>query len=715
MRRAERIAIATSAVAHPLVGAAPEPGLATALSGTLLSLLHGGPACYGQRRVGLHGCKQPTQDQRARFAVASRIATMTWRATGVHDASASLVPGRFTGAWPNSDSRSSPRQKSWKLAITDMTEGLEKAHEATSEGPEKAREATSGPPGNGPGVRRRLVRAAGRLLIVAAAMVAAMGALAGCASATWTIQPGPLPVGNLLSYANSDFEGHADFTPVHNAAISDSDVAFLHAHSLQDTVDHAGLSVFRLQKSDAIGVGGSNTYTLSAYVKLSSASRGQALRFGLACYAAPGRLLKWSYTPAMALVGERSWQYVEAQTTVPSRCGHVVGSPQLAFMGMAAGEAVNVDEVTLRPYRAALVMGAHGNTQDDGRLYSYTATDWLHTNDLLGPLQADKVFYDASMPLPSSWADPANNCYEIERALPRAAWPECVITYKVRESEAQIQSFLAGLPADQQVMMVWWQEPENDAFSGCPGAAGGNGPNFVCYFEQQSSEIRQAAAADGVTPQVLVAMDAETYAYHPRVGPGRNQALEGHYGEAARNGTSCSFIPPGSYVDVYLADQYAYDATSDLDAGPRERAYNWQDWLACVLPQNKPIGVAEYGVNPGDSNPSGTASAIAANASYLAALPTTTHEEMAMWALWDSAPGNWAIDNEPEAVSVWRAAVSQNGGASAAAAALRARRGHHGRDREASRSSRATASVLPGRPYSVPKKPPWWLESTFTF
>ena len=583
-----------------------------------------------------------------------------------------------------------------------------------TEGPTKAHETTLRPPGNAPGVRRRLGRAAGRLLTVAAAVVAAMGSFAGCASATWTAQPGPVPVGNLLSYANSDFEGHADFASVHNAAISDSDAAFLHSHSLQDAVGHAGVSVFRLQKGVAIGVGGGNTYTLSGYVKLSSASRGQALRFGLACHAAPGRLLRWSYTPTMALVGERSWQYVEAQTTVPSKCDHVVGSPQLAFTGMAAGEVVNVDEVTLRPYRAALVIGAHGDTANDGHLHSYTATDWLETNHVLGPLQSDKFFYNASTPLPSSWADPANNCYEIERALPRAAWPECVIAYKARESEAQLQSFLAGLPADQQVMMVWWQEPENDTFSGCPLAAGGNGPNFVCYFEQQSNEIRQAAAADGVTPQVLVAMDAETYAYHPLSSTGRNNALERHYGEAARNGTSCSFIPPSSYVDVYLADQYAYDATSDLDAGPRERAYNWQDWLACVLPQNKPIGVAEYGVNPGDSNPSGTASAMTANASYLTALPTTTHEEMAMWALWDSAPGNWAIDREPAAVSAWRAAATQNGGASAAAVVLKAQRGRHVRDRKALRSH-ATASVLPGRPYSLPRKPPWWLVSTFTF
>jgi hypothetical protein len=240
----------------------------------------------------------------------------------------------------------------------------------------------------------------------------------------------------------------------------------------------------------------------------------------------------------------------------------------------------------------------------------------------------------------------------------------------------------------------------------------------VCYFQQQSAEIRRAAAADGVTPQVLVAMDAETYAYHPLSDTEHNKSLKRARGKAARNGTSCLFIPPSSYVDVYLGDHYAYHATSDLDAGPGERAETWQNWLACVLPQNKPIGVAEYGVNPNDSNPSGTASAIAAAASYLAALPTTTHEEMAMWELWDSAPGvgnNWAIDREPEAISAWRAAETQNGGASAAAVSSLLGPGHHKRTGNKERSLGRKASDWPQYPSPAPRRPPWWLTSTFTF
>ena len=505
---------------------------------------------------------------------------------------------------------------------------------------------------------------AARLLRWLLAVTVAVLALPAGASAAWTSEPGPFPVGNLLSYANSDFEGQANFIGASNATISDSSTGFLHSDSLQDTVGQAGTSTFSLQQGVAIRVGGGNTYTISAYIKLSSTAGGQALSFAVNCYARPGMWVGWAYTPSLQLTGAQSWQYVEGQITVPSGCANVVGSPKVTLTGMAAGEVVNVDELTLRPYRAALVIGAHGNTAYDGALH-YTAQDWLGTNNLIGPLQSDKFFYTPTKPLPSSWADPANNCYQIEQALPSGSWPECVIAYKVQESEAQLQSFLAGLPADQQVIMVWWQEPENDSFSGCPGVTG-NGANYVCYFEQQSTAIRQAAAADGVTPQVMVGMDAMTYAYDPMTDTEPNESLEGDNAGAYQTGTDCSFIPPSSYVDVYLADQYAYNATGDIANGAGERADNWQDWLACVLPQNKPIGLAEYGVNPDDSNPSGTASAIAANASYLAGLPMTTHEETAMWALWDTgASGNsssWAIDDEPAAVSAWQAAETQNGG-----------------------------------------------------
>ncbi len=162
-----------------------------------------------------------------------------------------------------------------------------------------------------------------------------------------------------------------------------------------------GTSTFRLHTGIGIGVSGGSTYTVSAYVRLSSASSGQALTFGLACVTSAGTRLGWSYTPTLALVGEQTWQYVEGQTTVPPPALRVVGSPKLTLSGMARHEVVNVDEMTLRPYRAALVIGAHGNIADSGAS-AYDATDWLETNHRLGPLQSDKIFFDGSTPLPQA-------------------------------------------------------------------------------------------------------------------------------------------------------------------------------------------------------------------------------------------------------------------------------------------------------------------------
>ena len=163
-----------------------------------------------------------------------------------------------------------------------------------------------------------------RLLRWLSAVVVIVLALAACSSCSsdsdWRHEAGPFPVGNLLNYANSDFEGHANFIGVANATINDSSSGFLHSDSLQDTVVRRGTSTFRLHTGIGIGLSGGSTYTVSAYVRLSSASSGQALTFGLACVTSAGTRLGWSYTPTLALVGEQTWQYAEGQTTVPSTC-----------------------------------------------------------------------------------------------------------------------------------------------------------------------------------------------------------------------------------------------------------------------------------------------------------------------------------------------------------------------------------------------------------
>ena len=489
---------------------------------------------------------------------------------------------------------------------------------------------------------RRLAAVATLMVALPGGAVAAVLALSS-GKARWKTEAGPFPVGNLLSYANSDFEGHVNFVSIRNAALEDSATAFLHFRSLRDTVRHAGSSVFALPLHEAIRVHGSSTYTISAYVKLSSEAPGQGMRFALHCYTSTGSSLGQVQVLTQP-ARENSWQYVQGQMTLPAGCRDVVSSPKVTLTGMSAGESAYLDEMTLRPYRAALVIGAHGNVAD-GRSPRYTARDWLDTDKLLGPLQSDKTFYDADHQVPLHWWYPTNNCYEIERALPAATWPECVITYKKQEPERRLRSFLAGLPARQEVVMVWYQEPEAAHFAGCARARG-DGPNFVCYFERQTDRIRKAAAADRVTPEVLVGMDAGAYHYPP--------------------GAGCSFIPPSRYVDVYLIDHYAHDSTGNLAVGSGNPPATWLTWLGCVLPQNKPIGLAEFGVDPNDSNPSGTAAAISADTTYLATLPQSVHEEVALWELWDSSAyasdSTWAIDNEPAAVQAWKAAETENHG-----------------------------------------------------
>ncbi len=104
--------------------------------------------------------------------------------------------------------------------------------------------------------------------------------------------------------------------------------------------------------------------------------------------------------------------------------------------------------------------------------------------------------------------------------------------------------------------------------------------------------------------------------------------------------------------------------TSNLAAGPGERTDNWQGWLACVLPQNKPIGLAEYGLNPNGSDPAGTASAIAADSAIWRPCRRrrTRKRRCGNCGTRALAVESWAIDDEPAAVSAWKAAETQNGG-----------------------------------------------------
>src|SRR5262249_22581398 len=137
------------------------------------------------------------------------------------------------------------------------------------------------------------------------AAIATLGA-AGLAAAGVTIaapgvayastQAGPFPVGNLLSYANSDFEGSVgDWAPSGsspNSVVSlDTSRSVMHDDSLLDTAPAAGRSRFR--PGGATGTlditlpkpGGE--YRVGAYFK-APAVGGQTVYFALHCFTSGG-------------------------------------------------------------------------------------------------------------------------------------------------------------------------------------------------------------------------------------------------------------------------------------------------------------------------------------------------------------------------------------------------------------------------------------------
>jgi Carbohydrate binding domain len=507
-----------------------------------------------------------------------------------------------------------------------------------------------------------------RLAVIVAAGLAAAGLVAvGAAPAHatgGTLQSGPFEVGNLLNYANSDFEGTiGNWAPVSNATLTDDpDHQFLHDASLLDTATSTGTSSFKLGNgSPAIQINMTEgaTYQVSAYFRAPAAS-GQTVQFSLGCYDQEGDWLGSSKGPVNTLLDTTKWQYSQADIAIPATCTYVLGSPEVILGGLAAGAAVNMDEAIFAPYRAAMIIGAHGENGLDGTGTGYTAQDWVDTNGIIGPLQSDKQFPQPNDYLPASWDSPNNNCYEIEQQLgtaDSANWPACLITYKYPTgdptTEAQLQAFFttsAGIPfpAQQMVIITYHDEAELPT-------SGLTGPEFVSQFDTQSTEIRGAAAAIGRTSQVFVATDSATYEYSND--STHDSGLAG-----------CSYIPTTSYVDFYLADHY--DDSANGQSMPDESSpYNdeWSNWLACVQGINKPIGLAEYGQNcPDSSNPNASAvtEAITDDNAYLEALPNAT-EPIILWEYWfdtNAAMTHDCVFTNPSTISEWQSIETQNGG-----------------------------------------------------
>jgi len=498
------------------------------------------------------------------------------------------------------------------------------------------------------------------------------------ARASGGVQTGPSEVGNLLDYANTDFEGTlGNWVSNSNATLTDDpNHQFLHNDSLLDTATTAGVSSFKISGTPNaidITVKPGATYRVGAYFKVPAAD-GQTVQFTLSCYDQNGNYIGVVNGKANALLNTTKWQYSEDDIKVPpitgntSSCATVQGSPKVTLNGLAAGAAVNMDEVIFAPDRSALIIGAHGETGLDGKS-SYTGQDWIDTNNIIGPLQSDKEFYGNSSPtLPSQWTATSNNCYSIEQSIgstqaDEAEWPACVINLADFETEAQIQAFFTGLPAAQMAVLIYKDEPEGDTFSNCPAtpAPVGNAANYVCYFDLESGYIRQAAAAVGDVPNVFVAMDSSTYQY----GNGADDSA----------GTGCGWIPTTSYTDFYLADHY--DPGADGQSLPNENSttpgdpsttngQKWSNWLSCVQSINKPLGLAEYGLDC-TTNPdqSVVTQEMSADNTYLGAIPGAT-EPTIMWAYWFSDAGSstpgCVFNNTNGAITQWQDDETQNGG-----------------------------------------------------
>jgi hypothetical protein len=502
------------------------------------------------------------------------------------------------------------------------------------------------------------------VLIGACLAAAGLAATPAARAASPAEQPGPFEVGNLLDYANSDFEGTiGNWVSDSNADLSDdTQQAYLHNDSLLDSVPPGGTSSFRLSGTpNAITIPlnpGTNgaVYRVAAYFK-TSGTAGETVQFSLGCWNSQNAYLGLETGATNSLLASSAWQYSEDDITVPSDCAYVQGSPKVTLGGLPVNAAVNMDEAIFAPYRAALIIGAHGETGLDGG-NTYTATDWVDTNTSIGPLQSDKELYGAqSVALPTQWDDSTNNCYEIEKQISNSAdWPACVMSFAdYQSSETAFQDLFAGLPAAQMVIMVFHGEPEGSSdFS--------SGAQYVSEFETESQYIREAAVTSSGTamPNVFVAMDSEDY----------------QYGNGAKDsaGTGCHYIPPPSYTDFYLTDHY--DEGANGDSLPNETSTDpddptttdgqkWSTWLNCVQSYNKPLGLAEYGLDC-TTNPdqSVVTQEMQADDNYLAAIPGAT-EPTIMWESWYSDSGvspGCVFNNSAGGITQWQDGETQNGG-----------------------------------------------------
>ena len=516
---------------------------------------------------------------------------------------------------------------------------------------------------------------------VAAAGFVAATTEAALATTSATLQAGPFPVGNLLSYANSDFEGSANFIPVTNVGtISDSSAhQYSHQDSLAFTAKAAGTVAVKMEEDHTNGtkfaVTGGDTYTVGAYIRLpTTGTTTETVTFSLASYDSSGNWIRWTDSSPVNLSSTKTWRYVEANIKVPSNAAWEVDSPEITIANATAGQETDVDLLTVKPYRAAQAIGQHGSNCNG---CTYTALEWYSTWQTLGSVgQTDKEF-NSSLPATFSGTNCSGDESEVG-STSYSKWPLCVIAYtNPVTSQSTMDTFLQSVPAHQEIILVWHQEPEGDSFSNEPGCGTDTGATaFKCETDIQGGYVHNSRYD---APNIFIAQNSAGSQY-----------------ETGKTGADCSWMADpsgsGSGVDLYLVDYYNNGTVTGQNINTTPHNNEWQNWLSCASAENRPLGFGEYGLDdsyepnqnqpsslcnngpqpPSTTNAQNLPSELMGDQSYLEALPMSGQSQLQypapvwVWDYWYSYYGGTAVctlfGNTYRAETDWENNITQNGG-----------------------------------------------------
>jgi hypothetical protein len=511
-------------------------------------------------------------------------------------------------------------------------------------------------------------------------------------------QSGPFPVGNMLNYDNSDFENGVgnwapDASQTNNIGTftTDSTVSLEHSHSLEvvaTSTASAATMIYRLSNgsTNAVQISLPKTggeYRVGAYFKGPSGVNQHYIEFDLGCYDSQGTFIAWVPGSQVPLNTSGKWQYIEDDITVPSNCARVQRSPRVQATNFNANGILHMDYAIFAPYRAGLAIGAHGEdcVKSDGTTPCvYTAQEWHSSWQALGSVgQTDKEF---NADLPTTGTNPFSNtnCSGDESQVGSTSyskWPVCIITYdNPVGSQTAMDNFLKSVPPQQEIYLVWAQEPEGKTLNtpDCPGDTGYKA--FVCETEQQATYVHMSPYDK---PNIHIVQNSAGSKYE-----------NGNTDEV-----NCLWITPasntGAGVDGYLVDYYN-KGTVPNNENVNQVPHNneWQNWLNCVSQQNRPLGFGEYGLDNSPNHPASPYGAdslctqsssnainlptdLLADNTYLAQLPMSGQSQLnnnpapfMVWDYWYSDYGGTAdctvFDNADNAIHDWENIENQNGG-----------------------------------------------------